>query len=171
LKGAVEFFDPERYNLAASLQDNVLFGKIVLSHAQAASRVGSLLRQVLDDLGLRPLVVRIGLDYQVGVGGARLAVAERQKVALARALLKRPAVLVLDRALAVLDPASQQRVLTSILEYRKGRCVLWVLENNDLAERFEQVLVMERGRLSERGSVAELRNRGGALQMLLAAGA
>jgi putative ABC transport system ATP-binding protein len=169
LKGAVEFFDPLRYNLAASLQDNILFGKIVLSHAQAASRVGSLLRQVLDDLGLRPLVVGIGLDYQVGVGGARLAVAERQKVALARALLKRPAVLILDRAAAVLDPATQVRVLTGILQYRKGQCVLWVLENNDLAERFEHVLVMERGRLSERGSVAELRSRGGALQMLLAA--
>jgi putative ABC transport system ATP-binding protein len=170
LKGAVEFFDPGRYNIAASLQDNILFGKVVTAQAQAGAKVGALLRQVLDDLGLRPLVVRIGLDYQVGVGGARLPAPERQKVALARAILKRPVALILDRVVAVLDPAAQVRVMTRVLEHRRGRSVIWVLENNDLAERFEQVLVIEHGRLAERGSVAELKQRGGALQMLLAAG-
>ena len=170
LKGAVEFFDPGRYNIAASLQDNILFGKVVTAQAQAGAKVGALLRQVLDDLGLRPLVVRIGLDYQVGVGGARLPAPERQKVALARAILKRPVALILDRVVAVLDPGAQVRVLTRVLEHRRGRSVIWVLENNDLAERFEHVLVIEHGRLAERGSVAELKQRGGALQMLLAAG-
>ena len=170
LKGAVEFFDPSRYNAAASLQDNILFGKVVTAQAQAASKVGALLRQVLDDLGLRPLVVRIGLEYQVGVGGARLPAPERQKVALARAMLKRPVTLVLDRVVAVLDPTAQGRIVSRILEYRRGRSVIWVLENNDFAERFEHVLVMEQGRVAERGTVAELKQRGGALQMLLAAG-
>ena len=170
LKGAVEFFDPSRYTAAASLQDNILFGKVVTAQAQAVGRVGALLRQVLDDLGLRPLVVRIGLEYQVGVGGARLPAAERQKVALARAMLKNPVTLVLDRVVAVLDPTAQGRIVSRILDYRRGRSVVWVLENNDFAERFEHVLVMDKGRLAERGSVAELKERGGALQMLLAAG-
>jgi len=170
LKGAIEFFDPARYNIAASLQDNILFGKVVTGQAQAATRVGALLRQLLDDLGLRPLVVRIGLEYQVGVGGARLSSSERQKVALARAILKRPAVLILDRAAAVLDPAAQVRVISGILEYRKGSAVIWVLQRNELAERFEHVLVMEGGRLAERGPVAELKQRDGPLKMLLAAG-
>ena len=66
---------------------------------------------MLDELGLRPAVVSNGLDFQVGVGGARLAVPDRQKVALVRALLKRPVLLVLDQAAAVLDPVSQQRVV------------------------------------------------------------
>jgi len=170
LKGSVEFFDPSRYNVAATLLDNILFGKVVTGQAQAVARVGALVRQVLDDLGLRPLVVTIGLDYQVGVAGARLPAPERQKVALARAMLKRPVALILDRVVAVLDPVAQVRILSRIMEYRKGRSVIWVLENNDLAERFEHVLVMEQGRLAERGSVAELKQRGGALQMLLAGG-
>ena len=140
LRGSVEFFDPNRYNIAASLQDNILFGKVVTGQAQAVTRVGALVRQVLDDLGLRPLVVRIGLEYQVGVAGARLPAPERQKVALARAMLKRPAALILDRVVAVLDPAAQVRILSRVLEYRKGQSVIWVLENNDLAERFEQAL-------------------------------
>ena len=170
LKSAVEFFDPTRYNIAASLQDYILFGKVVTGQAQAATRVGALLRRLLDDLGLRPLVVRIGLEYQVGVGGARLPPSERQKVALARAILKRPAVLILDQAAAVLDPAAQARVISGILDYRKGSAVFWVLQRNELAERFDHALVMEGGRLAERGPVAELKQRDGPLKMLLAAG-
>jgi ABC-type multidrug transport system fused ATPase/permease subunit len=85
-------------------------------------------------------------------------------------MLKRPAVLILDQAEAVLDPASQLRAISGILECRKGSGVVWVLQRNELAERFAHVLVMERGRLAERGPVAELKQRGGALQKLLAAG-
>ncbi len=169
LRGAVEFFDPERYNGAASLQDNILFGKIVTGQAEAGPRIGALLRQVLDELGLRPLVVRIGLDFEVGSGGARLAGTERQKVAMARAILKRPAVLVLDQAAAVLDPAAQVRVLDGVLACRRGAGVVWVLQRSDLAERFDHALVMERGRLAEHGAVADLKAHGGALQKLLAA--
>src|SRR5258708_14255390 len=119
LRRAVEFFDSARYNGAASMQDNILFGKIVTGQAEAATRITALVRELLDELGLRPLVVKIGLDYHVGVGGARLTVADRQKTALVRALLKRPLVLVLDQATAVLDPASQGRVFRRILAERK----------------------------------------------------
>ncbi|MBV9190674.1 MAG: ABC transporter ATP-binding protein, partial [Betaproteobacteria bacterium] len=111
----------------------------------------------------------IGLDYQVGVGGARLPVADRQKVALVRAMLKRPALLVVDGALAPLDPVSQQRVLEGILAERRDRGVVWVLSRPDLAERFNVVLVMERGKLTEKGAFAELKSNGGSLQKLLAA--
>ena len=161
LRGAVEFFDPERYNGAATLQDNILFGKIVTGQAGATERITNLVRELLDDLDLRPMVVRNGLDYQVGVGGARLPVAERQKVAMARALLKRPTLLVLDQAAAVLDPASQKRVVESVLNERKGRAVAWVLSRPEYADRFALVLVMERGRLVERGAFAELKRKTG----------
>src|SRR6266571_801060 len=168
LRRAVEFFDPARYNSAASLQDNILFGKIVTGQAEAATRITALLRELLDELGLRPLVVKIGLDYQVGVGGARLPVADRQKTALVRALLKRPVVLVLDQATAVLDPASQGRVFRGILAERKGRGVLWVLQRPEAAERFSSVLVMERGRLVEQGRFEKLKCSGGTLHKMLA---
>jgi putative ABC transport system ATP-binding protein len=167
LKRAVEFFDPARYNTASSLQDNILFGKIVTGQAEAATRIGALLRQVLDELGLRPLVTGIGLEYQVGTGGARLAASDRQKIAIARALLKRPAVLVLDHAAAILDPATQSRVVARILEYRKGQAVVWALSRAEFSERFDQVLVLERGKLAERGPFESLKCTGGALHKLL----
>lgn len=156
LQGAIEFFDPLRYNSAASLQDNILFGKVASGHAGGSGLISNLLRQILDELNLRALVLTIGLDYQVGTGGTRLATQDRQKVALARALLKRPALLILDQATAVLDPEAQVRVIESVLHSRKGRAVCWVLNRVDLASKFEFVLVMEQGRLAEQGSFDEL---------------
>jgi putative ABC transport system ATP-binding protein len=161
LKGAVEFFDPERYNSAATLQDNILFGKIVTGQAGAVERITKLVRDLLDELGLRLMVVRNGLDFQVGVGGARLGPADRQKVALVRALLKRPVLLVLDQAAAGLDPASQKRVVDGVLAERKGCSVAWVLSRPEYAESFGMVLVMERGRLVERGAFAQLKRKTG----------
>ena len=127
------------------------------------------MRELLDEIGLRQLVVTIGLDYQVGVGGARLPIADRQKIALVRALLKRPELLVVDNAVAALDPSSQERVLAGILEERKGCGLIWVVQRPDVAERFSVVLVMERGKLTEKGAFAELKSNGGPLHKLLVA--
>jgi len=159
MRKSVEFFDPGLYNSAASLQDNILFGKIVTGQAGAAQRITTLMRELLDELGLRPLVVRIGLAYHVGVGGARLASPDRQKIAMVRAMLKRPVLLILDHAAAVLDPASQARVVENVLAERRGRGVVWVLSREEYAERFSTVLVMERGKLAEQGRFAELKRR------------
>jgi ABC-type multidrug transport system ATPase subunit len=170
MRDGIEFFDAARYIGAATLQDNILFGKVATGQAQAGSRISAMLHDVLEELKLRPQVAAIGLGYQVGVGGARLSTSDRQKVAIARALLKRPAVLILDQAAAGLDAGSQNRIVTSVLESRKGRCVFWALQRSDLAERFSHTLVMERGRLAEQGRFADLKGRGGALHKLLNAG-
>src|SRR5262249_14802048 len=60
---SVEFFDAARYNGAASLQDNILFGKVATGQAQASTRIGAMLMEVLADLKMRPQVVSIGLSY------------------------------------------------------------------------------------------------------------
>lgn len=170
MRDAIAFFDPDAYNSAASLQDNILFGKIATSQAGGAVQIGALMRQILDELRLRSLVLRIGLSYQVGTGGSRLSVPDRQKVAIGRALLKNPTVLILDQASAVLDPAAQNRLVTQVLSCRTGRSVFWVLNRVDQAERFDHVLVMDQGRLVEQGAYDELLNRDSAMRRLLKTG-
>ena len=149
LADAVEFFDPKRYNTAASLQDNILFGKLAYGQAQAAQTIGGLTGAMLDELDLRGSVMEAGLDFHVGVGGARLSGAQRQRLAFARALLKAPDLLIVNEAATVLDTANQTQLVDNVLRERGGRGVVWMLSNEDLAERFDEVLVLREGRLAE----------------------
>jgi len=167
LAGAIEFFDPERYNAAANLQDNILFGKIAYGQAQAQERVGRLLRETVDELGLRNTVIEVGFGFQVGVGGSRLSGQQRQKLALARAHLKRPAVLVLSEATVALDSQSQARIMDGLLDAYQGRALLWSVHRADMARRFDVVVVMKGGRVLEHGKPDELDRDGSALRDML----
>jgi putative ABC transport system ATP-binding protein len=160
LKGSIEFYDRERYNAIASLQDNILFGRLVYGQAQAAQKIGRLIAEVLDARHLRESVLGVGLDFHVGIAGKRLTAAQRQKVGLGRALLKRPQLLVLNEATSLLDNASQIRIADSILGSKDSFGVLWVLHRADLARRFDRVLVMNDGRLLEQGPPADLDRSG-----------
>jgi len=167
LKGAIEFFDAQRYNAAANLQDNILFGKVAYGQAEAQERAGRLLREVIDDLGLRRQVAEVGLGFQVGIAATRLGSQQRIKLALARAVMKRPDLLVLSEATAALDPASQQHLLDGLLTEFAGRGVIWSAHRADMANRFELVLVLQKGKVVEQGSFAELNQENTRLHALL----
>ncbi|HJQ57488.1 MAG TPA: ATP-binding cassette domain-containing protein [Vineibacter sp.] len=153
---AIEFYDRGRYNAAATLQDNILFGRVVYGQAQGPQRLGALISEVLEGLGLTDAVIEVGLDYNVGVAGKRLSAVQRQKVGLARALVKRPDLLVLNEATAVFDGATQQRVLDKILATSRGRGVVWALNRANLADRFDQVIVLQGGKVVATGAPADL---------------
>ena len=71
----IEFYDPQRYNAAATVQDNMLFGRLIYGQAQAAQRIYRLLFEVVSELGLKAEVLAVGLDHGVGTGGRRLTAA------------------------------------------------------------------------------------------------
>ncbi len=169
LQGTVEFFDADSYNGAANLQDNILFGKVAYGQAQAEARVGEMIAEVIDELGLRQTVAQIGLTYEVGIAGSRLSAAQRQKLALARCILKRPDVLIISEATAALDSSAQSKILKSLLEEFSGRGLIWSLHRPDMAKSFDRILVMRGGRVVEQGSFAELDREGTGFRELLAA--
>jgi ABC-type multidrug transport system fused ATPase/permease subunit len=169
LEGSVEFFDAETYNAAANLQDNILFGKVAYGQAQAVTRVGELIAEVVDELDLRQAVAQVGLDFDVGIAGSRLSASQRQKLALARAILKRPDLLIISEATAPLDSAAQAKVQAGLLEEFAGRGLIWSLHRASPAESFDRVLVMRGGRVVEQGSYAELNKDGTYFKELLEA--
>ena len=126
--------------------------------------------EVLEDLGLRNTVLEVGLEYQVGVGGKRLTKTQRQKLAIARALLKQADVLILNEASGAMDGATQSVLFDRILEQRSGRGVVWTLQRAIFAKKFDRVLVMRTGRIVEQGSFAELDRADSALGELIHAG-
>ena len=167
LRHAVEFFDDDTYNSAAAVQDNILFGKLAYGQAQAAEQVGALISEVVDSLDLRKAVMEIGLDYEVGIAGARLSSSQRQRLAIARAVLKRPDLLILNEATASLDLATQGKLMERLHQEMEGRGLLWVLHRSNLASDFDRVLVMRNGRVVEQGAFAELDRDGSALRDLI----
>jgi putative ABC transport system ATP-binding protein len=168
-RSAIAFFDPAAYNAAASIQDNILFGKVAYGQAKAGARVGKLIVETLDELHLRTAVLDVGLEFQAGVGGARLTPTQRQKLALARALLKRPDVLIINEATALLDNGSQGRLMDAVFKEAEGRTLIWVLHNAALAKRFDRVLVFAEGRLAEDAGGADLERPGTLFAELVAA--
>ncbi len=167
--GAVAIYDPEAYNSAASLQDNILFGRIAYGQARARDIVGKAMTELLDTLGLRNIVIGAGLDYQVGVGGKRLSATQRQKLGLARNILKQPDLLIVNDGLAVLDTATQDKLQRRVLERRVGGGVIWILQRPQSCEQFSRVLVMQDGRIVEQGSFTDLNKPGSALSDIMAA--
>jgi ABC-type multidrug transport system fused ATPase/permease subunit len=168
-QGQIAFFDPDEYNAAASLQDNILFGKIAYGESDATQRVPEILASVLDQLSLRPTVIGVGLDYHVGTAGGRLSPAQRQRAAIARAVLKRPDLLVLGEATSALDGQAQAKVTHGLREEMAGRGLIWALHRASLARNFDRVLVMSAGKLQEQGRFAELDHENSLTTLLMAA--
>ena len=88
---------------------------------------------------------------------------------MARAVLKRPVLLALDEATAVLDPAAEATILEELRHEFAGRSILAVLSRPDAARGFDRVIVIDRGRLVDEGDYQTLARRDGSLAPLLAA--
>jgi putative ABC transport system ATP-binding protein len=152
------FYDPATYNAGADLEDNILFGRIAAGIADGPRRVREAIRAVLDELQLRRAVLEAGLRFSVGPGGKRLSIAQRQKIGLARALLKRPDVLIVNRGLGALGARSQRRIVERVLALAEGSntsppfSIFWVVATAAHAAAFDRVLVLEDGRIVENGS-------------------
>jgi putative ABC transport system ATP-binding protein len=153
----IEFFEKDRYNPRVSVQDNILFGKLVYGQANAQQKINSLISGVISTLGLQDDIIRAGLDYEVGVGGSRLTSMQRQKTGLARSLLKSPDLLVVNEALSGLDATSERRIIQKIISSNQSLGLFWVLGRSELAELFENVFVMERGKLQDKGSFEDIK--------------
>lgn len=160
LKGRIERYDPETFNTAASLLDNVLLGRIGNQHAGAAEKIRAIVRTVLQDLGLYKNLISLGLEFDAGVGGKRLTGGQRQKLNLARALLKRPDILILNRPMSALDQQTQNQILVNVLERTKQfspkPTIIWVLASPRNANLFDRVIVFDRGTLVADGTYATL---------------
>ena len=175
LRLAIEFYEPDVYNASASLQDNILLGRIAYGVADGPTQVGKAIDEVLDELDLRSAVFQVGLGYNVGTGGKRLNGTQRQKIGLARAILKNPDLLIINRTLAGLDKRSRDSIMNSVIDAARhsgnGRQqgLFWVVARAQDAEKFDRVLVFDDGAVVESGSPQELKMSSNHFGRLIAA--
>jgi ATP-binding cassette subfamily B protein len=145
----------EAFLFATTIRDNVAFGRPDAGDDEV--------RAACDAVGLGDVLDRLpnGIDTVVHERGVSLSSGERQLLALARAFLARPRVLVLDEATSSLDLESEtvvERALDAVLE---GRTAIVIAHRLATAMRADRIAVVEAGRIVELGSPAELRDLGG----------
>ena len=120
-------------------------------------------RLALTELGLLDWADGLphGLDTAVGQRGESLSAGERQLVALTRAYLADPDLLVLDEATSSVDPATEVRIQRALDSLTRGRTAISIAHRLSTAEAADEVLVMDAGRLVERGPSSVLARAGG----------
>ncbi|WP_343946047.1 amino acid ABC transporter ATP-binding/permease protein, partial [Pseudonocardia zijingensis] len=133
-----------------------------------------LARPDADDAQLRAVLARVGLDpalldTEVGTHGARLSGGMRQRLALARALLvpatgRTGTLLVLDEPTTHLDPDTRDAVLDDLLRATEGRSLVLITHDLAALDRMDEVVVLVDGRVAQRGTPAQLRERPGWLR-------
>ncbi|HSG07184.1 MAG TPA: ABC transporter ATP-binding protein, partial [Longimicrobiales bacterium] len=147
----------------ASVRENVRYARPEATDMDVWRALGA--------AGLETLVRSMpeGLDTVVGERGKQLSSGERQRLAIGRAFLADPAVLVLDEATGALDPASEETVLRGSESFLGGRTTVLITHRVELARRAHRVVVLENGRVVEDGAPATLEARGGAFRRVFGA--
>ncbi|MFZ2443340.1 MAG: ATP-binding cassette domain-containing protein, partial [Ilumatobacteraceae bacterium] len=102
-----------------------------------------------------------GLDTVVGARGHRFSGGERQRIAVARTLLRNPCVLVLDEATSALDVTTEHELQAALDHLAAGRTTLTIAHRLGTIRDADQIVVLDRGRIVERGSHHELLAAGG----------
>ena len=162
LRRHVALVDQEPFVFHTSIAENLRYARPDASDAdlvEAARAAG--IEAFIDSLPEK-------YDTQVGERGMALSAGERQRIAIARAFLADPTVLVLDEATAALDPISERQVVAGYEAIMRGRTTILISHRFELASKADRVIVLGEARIVQHGSPQELEARPGAFADLFA---
>ena len=145
--------DAELFN--ETIRDNIAYGRPDASPAdiERAARAAN----------AHGFISRLpqGYDTAAGEGGSRLSLGERQRLAIARAILKRPRILVLDEATSALDAETEAQLQAALDRLLQGRTTFVVAHRLSTVVKADRIVVLREGRIVEEGTHRELLQRGG----------
>jgi ATP-binding cassette subfamily B protein len=155
LRSAIAMVPQETFLFSVTIRDNIALGRTEASEAEI--REAAELAGLGRDLEGFPR----GLDTLVGERGITLSGGQKQRVALARALLRRPEILLLDDCLSAIDASTEEEILRNLQRVFPGRTVFLVSHRISAVRDADEILVLDAGRVVERGAHDELLARGG----------
>ncbi len=151
----IGFVTQETYLFHASVRENLLYAKpdATQEEVEAAAGAAAIHGRILE--------LPQGYDTVVGERGYKLSGGEKQRIAIARVLLKDPRILILDEATSALDTVSERLIQRALERLERGRTTIAIAHRLSTILRADLILVFEGGRVLERGTHAELLARGG----------
>ncbi|MCL4402664.1 MAG: ABC transporter ATP-binding protein/permease [Acidobacteria bacterium] len=155
LRRQIGFVPQETFLFSATIAENIAFG------VEDATR-----EEICRAAGLAGLAADIegfpkGYETLVGERGITLSGGQKQRTAIARAILRNPRVLILDDALSSVDTLTEERILQALATIMRGRTVILISHRVSTVRQADQIVVLEHGRIVERGTHAELLAAGG----------
>jgi ATP-binding cassette, subfamily B, heavy metal transporter len=156
LRGSIGIVPQDTVLFNDSIEYNIAYGRPDASHAEIIG--AARLAQLHDFVASLP----DGYDTPVGERGLKLSGGEKQRVAIARAILKNPRILIFDEATSALDSKSEKLIQAELAQISADRTTLTIAHRLSTIVDADQILVLEHGRIVERGTHAELLVRGGA---------
>lgn len=145
----------EPFLMSGTLRENIAYGKLNATPAEIETAA----RQA----HIHDFIMTLPKRYDTVIGelGNTLSGGQRQRIAIARALIKQPALLILDEPTSALDAASKAQVQETIDRLQRGRTVLCITHQFSTVENFDKIIVMDAGQVVEQGSHQELMARNG----------
>jgi ATP-binding cassette subfamily B protein len=145
----------ETYLFHASVRENLRYARPDATDAEleTATRAAAIHERIIE--------LPEGYDTLVGERGYKLSGGEKQRIAIARVLLKDPRILILDEATSALDTVSERLIQAAFERLMEGRTTIAIAHRLSTILRADRILVYDRGRIVERGTHAELLARGG----------
>jgi ATP-binding cassette subfamily B multidrug efflux pump len=155
LRRSIGFVPQETFLFSSTIAENIAFG---VGHATEEE-----VRRAAELAGLAEDIESFPAGYQTMVGerGITLSGGQKQRTAIARALLRDPRILILDDALSSVDTLTEERILTHLAGVMRGRTVILISHRVSTVQQADRIVVLEKGRIVEQGSHAELLAAGG----------
>ncbi|MCP3889082.1 MAG: ABC transporter ATP-binding protein [Desulfobulbaceae bacterium] len=162
------FYCESNYIHSQSILNNIIFGKVKHGHTRTQEIINQSILQLLIEEDYLEKIAAIGMEFEVGNMGDRLSGGQRQKLAIARVLLKQPKIILMDEATSALDNNSQSRIQRLMTMRWKGRrTVIAVVHRLDIIDTFDKIAVTKAGKLVEFGGYQELIDKKGILHELI----